>query len=145
MAAGTNQRAAQTIGALGGVLLAVAGALLAAGSRLPAAALLALLGLVAGYALVAAGVVPARRPRHSVVERLNDGAFVVVVVGVSLLLAITARPWTAVIPGLAGGVLAGLVLRPGPDDSAGPDDGAGPDASGSSPDAGSSRSGPPAR
>jgi hypothetical protein len=150
MAAGTNQRAARTAGGLGGVLLAVAGALLAAGSRLPVAALLALLGLVAGYVLVAAGVVPPRRPRHSVVEHLNDGAFVVVVVGVSLLLAITARPWTAVVPGLAGGVLGGLALRPGPDDRAGPDGpggpdgGAGPDAPGSSPDAGPSRL-PPAR
>jgi hypothetical protein len=139
MAAGTNQRAAQMVGALGGVLLAVVGALLAAASRLPMAALLALLGLVAGYALVAAGVVPARRPRHSVVERLNDGAFVVVVVGGSLLLAIAARPWTAVIPGLAGGVLAGLALRPRPDD------GTGPDAPGTSPDGGPSRPGPPAR
>jgi hypothetical protein len=150
MAAGTNQRAARTVGGLGGVLLAVAGALLAAGSRLPVAALLALLGLVAGYVLVAAGVVPPRRPRHSVVERLNDGAFVVVVVGGSLLLAITARPWTAVVPGLAGGVLGGLALRPGPDDRAGPDgpgspDGAGPDVPGSSPGAGPSSSGPPAR
>jgi hypothetical protein len=150
MAAGTNQRAAQTVGGLGGVLLAVAGALAAAGSRLPVAALLALLGLAAGYVLVAAGVVPPRRPRHSVVERLNDGAFVVVVVGVSLLLAVTARPWTAVVPGLAGGVLGGLALRPGPDDRAGPDGpgdpdgGAGPDAPGSSPGAGPSRL-PPAR
>ena len=152
MAAGTNQRAARTVGGLGGVLLAVAGALLAAGSRLPVAALLALLGLVAGYLLVAAGVVPPRRPRHSVVEWLNNGAFVVVVVGVSLLLAITARPWTAVVPGLAGGVLGGLALRPAPDDRAGPDgpdgpggpDGGGPDAPGSSPGTGPSRL-PPAR
>lgn len=157
MAAETNQRAARTAGGLGGVLLAVAGALLAAGSRLPVAALLALLGLIAGYVLVAAGVVPPRRPRHSVVEWLNNGAFVVVVVGVSLLLAITARPWTAVVPGLAGGVLGGLALRPGPDDRAGPDgpgdpdrdgpgdpDGGRPDAPGSSPGTGPSRL-PPAR
>lgn len=137
MAAGTNQRAAQTVGAFGGVLLAVAGALLAAGSRLTLAFLLALVGLVAGYLLVAAGVVPARRPRHTVVERLNDGAFVVVVIGVSLLLAIVARPWTALIPGLAGGVLAGLALRPGPDD------GAGPDGGGTTPEAGPTRPGPP--
>lgn len=139
MAAGTNQRAAQMVGALGGVLLAAVGALLAAGSDLAMAALLALVGLVAGYALVAAGIVPARRRRHSVVERLNDGAFVVVVVGGSLLLAITARPWTALVPGLAGGVLAGLALRPRPDD------GAGTDAPGTSPDGGPSRPGPPAR
>jgi hypothetical protein len=150
MAAGTNQRAARTVGGLGGVLLAVAGALAAAGSRLPVAALLALLGLAVGYVLVAVGVVPPRRPRHSVVERLNDGAFVVVVVAVSLLLAITARPWTAVVPGLAGGVLGGLALWPGPDDRAGPDgpgdrDGGRPDAPGSSPGTGPSRSGPPAR
>jgi hypothetical protein len=137
MAAGTNQRAAQTVGALGGVLLAVAGALLAAGSHLALAFLLALVGLVAGYLLVAAGVVPARRPRHTVVERLNDGAFVVVVIAVSLLLAIVARPWTALVPGLAGGALAGLALRPGPDDGAGPD-------GGDTPEAGPSRPGPPA-
>jgi hypothetical protein len=138
MAAGTNQRTARTAGALGGVLLAVAGALLAAGSRLALALPLALVGLAAGYLLVVVGVVPPRRPRHTVVERLNDGAFVVVVIAVSLLLAIVARPWTAVIPGLAGGVLAGLALRPGPDDGAGPDDG------GTTSEAGPHHSGPPA-
>jgi hypothetical protein len=30
---------------------------------------------------------------------------------VSLLLGITARPWTTAIPGLVGGILAGRVMR----------------------------------
>jgi hypothetical protein len=44
-------------------------------------------------------------------ERLNDGAFLVVVAAVSLLAVRLARPWTAAIPGLVGGVLIGLALR----------------------------------
>jgi hypothetical protein len=112
MAVGQNDRTVRMAGALGGALaLAALGVLIASGSRLGIAVLMALLGLVAGFALVAAGLVPARRRARSAVERLNDGAFAVVLSAVSLLLGITARPWTAAVPGLVGGVLGGLFLR----------------------------------
>ena len=128
MAAGTNDRTARTAGALGGALvLGALGVLLASGSRPGLAVLMALLGLVAGFAVVTAGLLPARRPRRTPIERLNDGAFAVVLSAVSLLLGITARPWTAALPGLVGGVLGGLLLRRAPEDD-GP--GAGPESSG---------------
>jgi membrane associated rhomboid family serine protease len=131
MAAGANDRTARTAGALGGaIVLAALGVLLSSGSQAGLAALGAVVGLVAGLALALAGPLPARPRRHSLVERLNDGAFVVVLSAVSLLLAITARPWTAAIPGLVGGFLAGLYLRPAPNgDRQGPGSGgAGPAA-----------------
>jgi hypothetical protein len=130
MAAGTNDRTARTAGALvGALLLAALGVLLASGSGLGLAVLMALLGLVAGFALVGAGLLPARRPRRTPVERLNDGAFAVVLSAASLLLGITARPWTAALPGLVGGVLAGLFLRRAPTRST-RDRGPGPGGSG---------------
>lgn len=129
MAAGANDRTARVAGALGGALvLAALGVVLSSESRPGLAALMAVLGLAAGFAVVSAGLVPARRRRRSVVERLNDSAFAVVLSAVSLLLGITARPWTAVVPGLVGGVLGGLFLRPAPDGQAGP----GPSGPGSS-------------
>jgi hypothetical protein len=130
MAAGTNDRTARTAGALvGALLLAALGVLLASGSGLGLAVLMALLGLVAGFAVVGAGLLPARRPRRTPVERLNDGAFAVVLSAASLLLGITARPWTAALPGLVGGVLAGLFLRRAPTRST-RDRGPGPGGSG---------------
>jgi len=129
MAAGEHDRTARVAGALGGALvLAALGVVLVAGSHTGLAALMAVLGVAAGLAVVSAGLLPARRRRRSPVERVNDGAFAVVLSAVSLLLGITARPWTAAIPGLVGGVLAGLFLRRAPD-------GGGP---GSSTDSGSS-------
>ena len=44
-------------------------------------------------------------------ERLNDAAFLVVVSAVALVAVRLARPWTAALPGLVGGVLIGLTLR----------------------------------
>jgi hypothetical protein len=130
MAAGTNDRTARTVGALvGALLLAALGVLLASGSGLGLAVLMALLGLVAGFAVVGAGLLPARRPRRTPVERLNDAAFAVVLSAASLLLGITARPWTAALPGLVGGVLAGLFLRRAPTRST-RDRGPGPGGSG---------------
>jgi hypothetical protein len=129
MAAGTNDQTARTAGALGGALvLAALGVLVASGSRLGLAALMAALGLVAGFAVTSAGLLPARRRRRSLVERLNDGAFAVVLSAVSLLLGITARPWTAALPGLVGGILGGLFLRRGPDGGTGSDPGSSPGA-----------------
>jgi hypothetical protein len=135
MAAGTNDRTARTAGGLGGALvLAALGVLVASGSRLGLAALMAVLGLVAGFAVVSAGLLPARRRRRTMVERLNDGAFFAVVLSaVSLLLGITARPWTAALPGLAGGILGGLFLRSEPDGGAGPGSSAGAGPSGTGP------------
>jgi hypothetical protein len=46
----------------------------------------------------------------------------VVLSAASLLLAITARPWTAVLPGLVGGALAGRFVKQAPGRPRGPDD-----------------------
>ena len=45
-------------------------------------------------------------------ERLNDAAFLVVLGAVALIAVRLARPWTAALPGLLGGVLIGRALRP---------------------------------
>jgi hypothetical protein len=79
-----------------------------AGRRWPAAALLAV-GLAVGVAL---GRRLRPRRRRTMMERLNDGAFVVVLAAVSLLALGLLRPWTAVLPGLLGGVLLGRAGGP---------------------------------
>ena len=116
MAAGTQDRTARTIGALvGALVLAALGVLLTSGSQRGLAALMALVGLAVGLAAglgaARAGVLGSRNQDRSVIERLNDGAFVVVLGAASLLLAITARPWTVVLPGVVGGALAGRFIR----------------------------------
>ncbi|HEY6708880.1 MAG TPA: hypothetical protein VJB61_14955 [Actinomycetota bacterium] len=79
----------------------------------PLAAVLLALGLAVGT------VVAMRRPPSGRVrtpmERLNDAAFLVVVAIVALIAVRLARPWTAALPGLVGGALLGLTLRPSPD------------------------------
>jgi len=76
----------------------------------PAAAVLLALGLAVGT------VVAMRRPPsgrlRTPMERLNDAAFLVVVAVVALIAVRLARPWTAALPGLVGGALLGLTLRP---------------------------------
>jgi membrane associated rhomboid family serine protease len=76
----------------------------------PAAAVLLALGLAVGT------VVAIRRPPsgrlRTPMERLNDAAFLVVVAIVALIAVRLARPWTAALPGLVGGALLGLTLRP---------------------------------
>jgi hypothetical protein len=127
MAASSQDRPVRVAGALcGALVLAALGVLLASGPRRGLAAVMAALGLLAGVAIAAAGVLPVRRRRRTAVERLNDAAFVVVLALVSLLLGITARPWTAVLPGLVGGLLAGQALRQPPGGGADepPEDGA---------------------
>ena len=79
--------------------------------RAPAVALLAL-GIVVGA--LAAMRLPVSARLRSPMERLNDAAFLVVVAAVALLAVRLARPWTAALPGLVGGVLLGLTLRPRP-------------------------------
>jgi len=125
----------------------------------PAAAVLLALGLAVG-AVVAMRRPPSGRSRTAI-ERLNDAAFLVVVAIVAMIAVRLARPWTAALPGLVGGAVLGLTLRPrqtrGPDpgradpvpgradpDPGGPDPG-GPDPGG--PDPGgpdSGRAGTPA-
>ncbi len=112
MAVSSQDRAGRVAGALGGALvLAGLGVLLTPGARRGLGAAMAALGLLVGVAVAAAGLLPGRRAGRSPIERLNDAAFVVVLSVVSLLLGITARPWTTALPGLAGGLLAGRVLR----------------------------------
>jgi cobalamin synthase len=79
----------------------------------PLAAVLLAAGLAVG--VVAAMRLPASGRSHTAMERLNDGAFLVVVAVVALIAVRLARPWTAALPGLVGGVLLGLTLRPIPD------------------------------
>jgi hypothetical protein len=113
MAASSQDRPARVAGAIGGALvLAALGVLLTPGDRRGLGAVMAALGLLAGVVVGWSGVLPARRGTRTAIERLNDGAFVVVLSVVSLLLGITARPWTTAIPGLVGGILAGRVMRP---------------------------------
>ncbi len=134
MAASSQDRQARVAGAFGGALvLAALGVLLTPGPRRGLGAVMAALGLLVGVAIAVAGLLPARRGRRTPIERLNDAAFVVVLAMVSLLLGITARPWTAAVPGLVGGLLAGRVLRQPPDaDADEPPDRGAPSGSGSS-------------
>jgi hypothetical protein len=78
----------------------------------PAAAVLLAVGLAVGV------VVAMRRPPsgrlRTPMERLNDGAFLVVIAIVALIAVRLARPWTAALPGLVGGFLIGWSLRPRP-------------------------------
>jgi hypothetical protein len=78
----------------------------------PAAAVLLAVGLAVGT------VVAIRRPPsgrlRTPMERLNDAAFLLVVAIVALIAVRLARPWTAALPGLVGGALLGLTLRPRP-------------------------------
>ena len=76
----------------------------------PLAAVLLALGLAVGT------VVAMRRPPsgrlRTPMERLNDAAFLVVIAIVALIAVRLARPWTAALPGLVGGAILGLTLRP---------------------------------
>jgi hypothetical protein len=74
-------------------------------------------------------------------ERLNDGAFLVVVAAISLVAVRLARPWTAALPGLVGGILIGLSLRPHPSPHSPPPQGPAPDPDRPGSDPG--RAGPP--
>lgn len=106
-----DRRTGRLAGAAGiALLLAGLTLLLEPPSWRPAAAALLLVGL-------AAGVLAAMRLRTSdrlrtPMERLNDAAFLVVIAIVALIAVRLARPWTAALPGLVGGVLIGLTLRP---------------------------------
>jgi hypothetical protein len=94
------------------VLLAGLTLLLEPASRRGTAAALLALGLVVGA--VAAMRLPASGRLRTPMERLNDAAFLVVVAAVALIAVRLARPLTAALPGLVGGALIGLALRPRP-------------------------------
>jgi hypothetical protein len=94
------------------LLLAGLALLLEPEGRRGVAAVLLAVGLAVG---VVAGVrVPVPTRRRTPMERLNDAAFVVVLAAVALIAVRLARPWTAALPGLLGGVLIGRALRPPP-------------------------------
>jgi phosphatidylserine synthase len=94
------------------LLLAGLTLLLEPAGRRGAAAVLLAAGLVVG--VVAAARLPVPSRRRTAMERLNDAAFVVVLAAVALIAVRLARPWTAALPGLLGGVLVGRTLRPPP-------------------------------
>jgi hypothetical protein len=108
-----DRRTGRLAGAAGIALLLVGLTLLLepASRRMGAAVLLAV-GLAVG-ALIAVRL-PASARLHTPMERLNDAAFLVVVSAVALIAVRLARPWTAALPGLVGGVVIGLSLRPRP-------------------------------
>jgi hypothetical protein len=105
-----DRRTGRLAGAAGIALLLAGLTLLAepASWRAPAVALLAA-GIVAGA--LAAMRLPASSRLRSPMERLNDAAFLVVLAAVALLAVRLARPWSAALPGLVGGVLIGFALR----------------------------------
>jgi hypothetical protein len=111
VAQASDRRTGRLAGAAGmALLLAGLTLLLEPASRRPAAALLLAAGLAVG--VVAALRLPPSARLHTPMERLNDAAFLVVVAAVALIAVRLARPWTAALPGLVGGVLIGLALRP---------------------------------
>ena len=135
-----DRRAGRLAGAAGIAALLVGLALLLepASWRGAAAALLAA-GLAAG--VVVALRLPASGRVRSPMERLNDAAFLVVVASVALIAVRLARPYTAALPGLVGGALIGLALRPTPKPGpATPDPGPAP---GPGPDPGRAGTPPP--
>jgi hypothetical protein len=111
-------RAGRLAGAAGiALLLAGLTLLLEPASWRAAAAALLAAGLAAG--VVAAMRLPGSGRPRTPMERLNDAAFLVVVSVVALIAVRLARPWTAALPGLVGGALLGLTLRPRPTPNSG--------------------------
>jgi hypothetical protein len=108
-----DRRTGRLAGAVGIALLLVGlTLLLEPASRRAAATVLLAAGLAVG--VVVALRLPASARLRTPMERLNDAAFLVVVSAVALIAVRLARPWTAALPGLVGGVLIGLTLRSRP-------------------------------
>ncbi|HEX7147881.1 MAG TPA: hypothetical protein VF512_10250 [Actinomycetota bacterium] len=112
MVAQAPERRTGRLAGAAGIALLLAGLtlLLEPDSWRPAAAALLAVGLVVG--LVAALRLPPSGRLRTPMERLNDAAFLVVISAVALIAVRLARPWTAALPGLVGGALLGLTLRP---------------------------------
>ena len=135
-----DRRTGWLAGAAGIALLLVGLTLLLepAPRRAAAAAMLAV-GLAVG--VFVAMRLPASGRLRTPMERLNDGAFLVVVAAISLVAVRLVRPWTAALPGLVGGALIGFALRPRPTPLSPPPQGPAPDPQRPGPDPG--RAGPP--
>ena len=112
MAAGAERGRPIAAALIAAMLVAVAGAVLLAFQPADARGLAAGL-FVAGLAggVVLAGRLPAPRQNPTLMERLNDIAFAVVVTFVSVLVGLAWRPWLAAVPGLVCGVVAARALR----------------------------------
>jgi hypothetical protein len=128
-----DRRTGRLAGAVGiALLLAGLTLLLEPAARRGAAAVLLAVGLAVG--VVAAMRRPPSGRARTPMERLNDAAFLVVVAAIALVAVRLARPWSAALPGLVGGTLIGLTLRPGPKGpSPGPERGPDPGRSGTPP------------
>ena len=126
MAAGAGGGRPVAAALVAAMLAAVAGAVVLAfqpaGVRGLAAGLF-VAGLAAGVVL--AGRLPAPRQDPTLMERLTDIAFAIVVTFVSVLVGLAGRPWLAAVPGVVCGVGAARALRapalgrPGGSDGAG--------------------------
>jgi hypothetical protein len=120
-----NRRSGRVAGAAAlALLLAGLALLLEPEGRRGAAVVLLAAGLAVGVVAAVRFPVPSRR--RTAMERLNDAAFLVVLGGVALIAVRLARPWTAALPGLLGGVLIGRALRPPPPPAPGPKPGTDP-------------------
>ena len=105
-----DRRTARLAGAAG-IALLLAGLTILAEPESWRALAVALLAVGIAVGAVVAMRLPASGRLRSPMERLNDAAFLVVVAAVALLAVRLARPWTAALPGLVGGVLIGFALR----------------------------------
>jgi len=92
-------------------LLAALGVLLSPASKRGVATVMVIVGLGAGIGAVLAGMLPPRLRQLTVMERLNNAAFTLVVAVTALVASRLAEPWTVLIPGLVGGLLIGRAVR----------------------------------
>jgi hypothetical protein len=114
VAPAADRRTGRLVGAVGiALLLAGLTLLLEPPSWRGRALALLAVGLAAGVAIALR--LPVSGRLRTPMERLNDAAFLVVIAAVALIVVRLARPWTAAVPGLVGGALIGLALRPPPD------------------------------
>ena len=133
-----DRRTGWLAGAVGiALLLAGLTLLLEPAPRRAAAAAMLAVGLAVG--VFVAMRLPASGRLRTPMERLNDGAFLVVVAAISLVAVRLARPWTAALPGLVGGILIGLALRPHPSPLSPPPPGPAPTPQPPGPGPGSTR------
>jgi hypothetical protein len=101
---------------VGGVVIgAVTVATRDAQDRVPATLLLAVgvaVGLAAGLLVASSAARRGRRPAgRTVMERLNDGAFTVVLLAVWGLSLAVLGPWSGLLAGLGAGLLVAVLAR----------------------------------